>query len=102
VERVSRPVRDLQEKIDRTVDVISSCLAYCYDVPKLPDGSRPPKGIKLEEIDIWADALTSAIAEFDRDSESAFEGAASIQNLDGPQIDIMPRVETFLISSFYS
>jgi hypothetical protein len=100
VERVSRPVRDLQEKIDRSVDVISSCLAYCYDVPKLPDGSRPPKGIKLEEIDIWADTLTSAIAEFDRDSESALEGATSIQNLNGPQIDIMPRVETFLISSF--
>ncbi len=100
VDRVSQPARDLQEKIDRTVDVISSCLAYCYDVPKLPDGSRPPKGIRLEEIDIWADALTSAIAEFDKDSESALEGATSIQNLDGPQIDIMPRVETFLISSF--
>jgi hypothetical protein len=100
VDRVSEPVRDLQEKIDRTVNVISSCLAYCYDVPKLPVGSRAPKGIKLEEIDIWADVLTSAIADFDRDSESALEGATSTQNLDGPQVDIMPRVETFLISSF--
>jgi Putative ER transporter, 6TM, N-terminal/Fusaric acid resistance protein-like len=100
VQRVSGPVRDLQENIDRTVDVISSCLAYCYDVPKLPDGSRPPRGIKLEEIDIWADTLKSAIDNFDRDSESALEGATSTQNLDGPQIDIMPRIETFLISSF--
>jgi uncharacterized membrane protein YgaE (UPF0421/DUF939 family) len=100
VSRVSQPARDLQEKIDRTVDVISSCLAYCYDVPKLPDGSIPPRGIKLEEIDVWADVLTSAINEFDKDSESALEGATSLQNLDGPQIDIMPRVETFLISSF--
>ena len=100
VDRVSQPARDLQEKIDRTADVISCCLAYCYDVPKLPDGSRPPRGIKLEEIDIWADVLTSAIAAFDRDSESALEGATSIQNLDIPQIDIMPRIEIFLISSF--
>jgi uncharacterized membrane protein YgaE (UPF0421/DUF939 family) len=100
VDRVSQPVRDLQEKIDRTVDVISSCLAYCYDVPKLPDGSRPPRGIKLEEIDIWADTLMSAIVDFDRDSESALEGATSIQKLDSPLIDIMPRIETFLISSF--
>jgi uncharacterized membrane protein YgaE (UPF0421/DUF939 family) len=98
--RVSQPAGDLQEKIDRAVDVISSCLAYCYDVPKLPDGSRPPKGIKLEEIDIWADDLTSAISDFDRDSELALEGATSLQGLDDPQIDIMPRVETFLISSF--
>lgn len=100
VQRVSGPVTDLQKNIDRAVNVISSCLAYCYDVPKLPDGSRPPRGIKLEEIEIWANTLKSAIDNFDRDSESALEGATSVQNLDSSQIDIMPRIETFLISSF--
>lgn len=100
VERVSQPVIDLQAKVDKIVDVISSCLAYCYDVPKLPDGSRRPKGIKLEEIDIWADFLMAAIADFDRDSASALEGATELDKLEGTQIDIMPRIETFLISSF--
>jgi hypothetical protein len=69
-------------------------------VPKLPDGSRRPKGIKLEEIDIWSDVLTSAIVDFDRDSATALGGATALHNLEGPQIDIMPRIETFLISSF--
>lgn len=45
--RVAQPLRDLQEKIDRNTDVINSCLAYAYDVPVLPSGSRRPTGIRL-------------------------------------------------------
>lgn len=98
--QISQSVLDLQEKIDKTVDVISYCLAYCYDVPELPNGSRPPKGIKLEEIDIWVDIFTSAIADFDNGSALALENTTAIHDLEGPQIDIMPRIEIFLISSF--
>ncbi|KAH8759122.1 hypothetical protein F5882DRAFT_337519 [Hyaloscypha sp. PMI_1271] len=100
VSRISKPLVDLQEKIDRSVDVVTSCLAYCYDVPKLPSGARAPSGIELAEIDIRVDILTTAIAEFDKDSATALEGAASLRDLDHPQVDIMPRMETFLISSF--
>jgi hypothetical protein len=100
VSRISKPLADLQEKIDRSVDVVTSCLAYCYDVPKLPSGARAPSGIELAEIDIRVDILTTAIAEFDKDSATALEGAASLCDLDHPQVDIMPRMETFLISSF--
>jgi hypothetical protein len=100
VSRISKPLVDLQEKIDRSVDVVTSCLAYCYDVPKLPSGARAPSGIQLEEIDIRVDILTEAIAEFDKNSATALEGAASLHDLDHPQVDIMPRMETFLISSF--
>jgi Fusaric acid resistance protein-like/Aromatic acid exporter family member 2/Putative ER transporter, 6TM, N-terminal len=100
VSRISKPLADLQEKIDRSVDVVSSCLAYCYDVPELPSGARAPSGIQLAEIDIRVDILTEAIAEFDKDSATALEGAASLHDLDHPQVDIMPRMETFLISSF--
>ncbi|KAE9363848.1 hypothetical protein N431DRAFT_432020 [Stipitochalara longipes BDJ] len=98
--RISKPLADLQEKIDRSVDVVTSCLAYCYDVPKLPSGALAPRGIQLAEIDIRVDILTEAIAEFDKDSATALEGAASLHDLDHPQVDIMPRMETFLISSF--
>jgi hypothetical protein len=100
VSRISKPLVDLQEKIDRSVDVVTSCLAYCYDVPKLPSGARAPSGIRLEEIDIRVDILTEAMAEFDKDSATALEGAASLHDLDHLQVDIMPRMETFLISSF--
>lgn len=100
VQRIAKPLSELQEKIDRSVDVVSSSLAYCYDVPKLPSGIRAPAGIRLEEIDIRVDILIDAIADFDRTSALALEGAAALHDLGGPQIDIMPRMETFLISSF--
>jgi hypothetical protein len=66
----------------------------------LPSGARAPSGIELAEIDIRVDILTEALAEFDKDSATALEGAASLHDLDHPQVDIMPRMETFLISSF--
>lgn len=100
VNRISEPLANLQEKIDRSVDVVTASLAYCYDVPKLPSGARPPTGIKLEEIDIRVDVLTDALDEFDRDSAFALESAAALDDLEHPQLDIMPRMETFLISSF--
>ncbi|TVY52227.1 putative membrane protein [Lachnellula cervina] len=100
VARIAKPLADLQEKIDRSVDVVTSCLAYCYDVPKLPSGARAPKGIELQEIDIRIDILIEALADFDKNSASALEGAAALHDLDHPQVDIMPRMETFLISSF--
>jgi hypothetical protein len=37
---------------------------------------------------------------FDRDCSAALESAAAYYDTDGPQLDIMPRMETFLISSF--
>jgi hypothetical protein len=100
VGRTAKPLTDLQEKIDRSVDVVTSCLAYCYDVPKLPSGAHRPAGIELEEIDIRVDILAEAIVNFDKDSSFALEGAAALHDLDQPQVDIMPRMETFLISSF--
>ncbi|PVH81007.1 hypothetical protein DL98DRAFT_177536 [Cadophora sp. DSE1049] len=100
VGRITKPLADLQTAIDRSVDAVTSCLAFCYDVPKLPSGARAPSGIQLEEIDIRVDILTEALANFDKDSASALETAASLHDLDHPQVDIMPRMETFLVSSF--
>lgn len=100
VKRIAKPLADLQEKIDRSVDVVTSCLAHCYDVPRLPSGARPPSGIELEEIDIRVDILLDALKDFDRDSAFALEGAAALHDLDQQRVDIMPRMETFLISSF--
>lgn len=101
VSHIAQSLCDLQKNIDRSINVVTSSLAYCYDVKKLPSGAFPPKGIRLEEIDIQVDVLTDALKVFDLDSAAALENAAAIHDgLDGAQVDIMPRMETFLISSF--
>jgi hypothetical protein len=98
--RISEPLHELQETIDRSVDVVTSCLAYCYDVPTLPSGSKAPSGIVLEELDIRTDILQQAITDFDTNASLALEGAANLDELESTDVDITPRMETFLISSF--
>ncbi|EHK97286.1 putative Uncharacterized membrane protein [Glarea lozoyensis 74030] len=100
VGRIADPLRELQKTIDASVGVITSCLAYSYDVPKLPLGAPTPAGIQLQEIDIRIDVLTDALTEFDKNSAEALQGAASIRDLEHLQVDVMPRMETFLISLF--
>jgi hypothetical protein len=100
VDRITSPLRELQSNIDASVGVVTSCLAYSYDVPKLPFGAPTPGGIQLQEIDIRVDVLTDALTQFDKDSAEALESAAAISHLEHLQVDVMPRMETFLISSF--
>lgn len=98
--RVAKPYENLHFVVARTVEVVSACIAYAYDVPTLPSGARVPKGILLEELDIQMDILQKALLQFDADSASALEGAATMQELEGKEPDIMPREEVFLMSSF--
>ena len=98
--RIARPYEHLHRVVARTVDVVSACIAYAYDVPTLPSGARVPKGILLEELDMQTDILQKALLQFDAEAASALEGAATIQELEGKEPDIMPREEVFLISSF--
>lgn len=86
--------------------MISACLAYAYDVPPtacLKQGTRPPCGILLPELDIHIDTLHRAINDFGRTTTDALEGAADLTSLtpdDAGDVDVMPRDEVFLISSF--
>lgn len=98
--RVAKPYEDLHSVVARTVEVVSACVAYAYDVPTLPSGARVPKGILLEELDMQMDILQKALLQFDADAASALEGAATMQELEGKEPDIMPREEVFLMSSF--
>ena len=98
--RVAKPYEDLHSVVARTVEVVSACVAYAFDVPTLPSGARVPKGILLEEVDMHMDILQKALLQFDADAASALEGAATIQELEGKEPDIMPREEVFLMSSF--
>ena len=98
--RVAKPYEDLHHVVARTVEVVSACVAYAYDVPTLPSGARVPKGILVEELDMQMDVLQKALLQFDADAASALEGAAAMQELEGEEPDIMPREEVFLMSSF--
>lgn len=98
--KVAKPYEDLHHVVARTVEVVSACVAYAYDVPTLPSGARVPKGILVEELDMQMDVLQKALLQFDADAASALEGATSMQELEGKEPDIMPREEVFLMSSF--
>ena len=100
VERTAKPLSDLQTSIDHATSAVVSCLSYCYDVPKLPSGTMTPKTIDLRDIDANVDSLVDSLAQFDQDSAGALESAAELHDLAIPQVDIMPRMEVFLISSF--
>ena len=97
---MAKPYDDLHQIVARTVEVVSACIAYAYDVPTLPSGARVPKGILIEELDVQMDTLQKALLQFDADGASALEGAATVQELEGKEPDIMPREEVFLMSSF--
>ncbi|OTA59105.1 hypothetical protein K449DRAFT_385138 [Hypoxylon sp. EC38] len=98
--QIRGPTRTLQNHIQEAVYVITSALAYCYDVPRLPSGAPTPKGITLEEIDLRMNMFARALSLFDQDSAAALEHAASIEYRRESRGDIMPRMETHLISSF--
>ena len=98
--RVAKPYRDLQSVVARTNEVVSACIAYVYDVPTLPSGATAPEGILLEELDMYIDVIQKALLEFDAGAASALEGAATIEELEGKEPDVMPREEVFLMSSF--
>ena len=98
--RVAKPYEDLHLVVARTVEVVSACVAYAYDVPTLPSGASVPKGILLEELDVQMNILQKALLQFDADAASALEGAATMEEREGKEPDIMPREEVFLMSSF--
>lgn len=98
VERIREPVQEFQVSLQEAVTLVVSCLAYCYDVPNLPSGALAPDGIPLPELDLRIDHFKDALARFDDDC--AFELRTSALDETGQSADFMPRMETFLISSF--
>lgn len=69
----------------------------------LPWLSQGTHGILLQELDIHIDTLRTAIADFGRTTTDALESAADLTDLTpdaAGDVDVMPRDEVFLISSF--
>ncbi|KAJ3579929.1 hypothetical protein NPX13_g632 [Xylaria arbuscula] len=98
--QIRQPAKAMQEQIRDAVYLITSTLAYCYDVPQLPSGSPKPHGILLQEMDIRIDVFSRALAQFDSDSVAALESEAAASEGEDSIENITPRLETHLVSSF--
>lgn len=98
LQRLRGPVQEFETAFKDAANLAISCIAYCFDVPKLPSGARKPHGIEIEEIDLRIDAFTNALARFDQRSTEELRLAATGES--GEDVDLMPRMEMFLVSSF--
>ncbi|KAJ8129357.1 hypothetical protein O1611_g4276 [Lasiodiplodia mahajangana] len=98
--QIRQPAKEMQSQIRDAVRLITSALAYCYDVSQLPSGSTKPDGILLQEMDIRMGIFTEALSKFDIDSAIALESAAVATDDRDPMGEIAPRMETHLVSSF--
>ncbi|POR33031.1 Putative membrane protein [Tolypocladium paradoxum] len=96
--RIQDPVQEFQGSLNDAASLVMLCLAYCFDVPTLPSGAPTPKGIPLEEIDLRIDQFTDSLRLFD--TRSAEELKRAMMDQTGQSVDFMPRMETFLVSSF--
>ncbi|KAL9019386.1 MAG: hypothetical protein Q9185_003372 [Variospora sp. 1 TL-2023] len=100
LQRIAPPYTMLSTVIARAIDCVTLSIAYSYDVPKLPAGARPPKGLCIDSVDRTTEELSQALLSFDREIAEALEGAVDLQELNQGSIDIMPREEIFLVASF--
>ncbi|KAL8629599.1 hypothetical protein Q9189_004667 [Teloschistes chrysophthalmus] len=100
LQRITPPYRRLSAVVLSAVDCVTVCIAYSYDVAILPSGARAPKGLSVEEVNIYLNELCEALISFDAEIATALEGAAELQGSNGNQLDVMPREEVFLVASF--
>ncbi|KLO84614.1 related to Lactobacillus putative histidine protein kinase SppK [Fusarium fujikuroi] len=98
IERIREPVQVFEGSLKEAVRLVIICVAYCYDVRRLPSGAPTPRGIHLQELDLRIDLFAEAIANFD--ASCSMELRRSGMDKSGYSTDFMPRMETFLISSF--
>jgi hypothetical protein len=93
--RVREPVSDLLTQVDAAILLVVSCLAYCYDVEKLPAGVIAPKGIILEELDIRVDTFAAAVAFYDLCFQESLSRVAAAEAAN-EDVSCFPWIETGL------
>lgn len=98
IARIREPTEEFDASIKEAVRLVIICVAYCYDVPKLPSGLPVPSEISLHELDYKIDLFTEAIANFDTSCSAELRRSRTGETRQN--VDFMPRLETFLISSF--
>ena len=97
--QIATPYQRLNVVVSRAIASVTECIAYTYDVAKLPSGARRPTRLSIEDLDLRMTELSKALVAFDVDIAAALEGAVE-NGPAGEQMDIMPREEIFLVASF--
>lgn len=86
--QVRAPLCALQLEMRQAVRVITSTVAFCYDVRELPDQYTRPAGIMVEEIDTRIGLFTQALGQFDQESGNALAQAATTVYKKDAQVSI--------------
>ncbi|PFH62354.1 hypothetical protein XA68_13948 [Ophiocordyceps unilateralis] len=96
--RIRRPAQDFQVSVAEAANLVILCLAYCFDVPKLPSGAAAPRSMSLQELDVRIDKFARSLTLFD--TEAADQLKQAMMDKSYEPIDFMPGMETFMASSF--
>lgn len=88
--RVREPVAELLGQVDAAIALVVTCLAYCYDVEKLPAGIIAPKGILIEELDVRVDTYAAAVAFYDRCFQESLSRVAAAEEAAFEQVSPDP------------
>ncbi|KAL8668664.1 MAG: hypothetical protein Q9168_006718 [Polycauliona sp. 1 TL-2023] len=100
LQRITVPYTKLDTVISRAIRCVTVCIAYSYDVSKLPSGARVPKELAVEEVDLYLEELGEALRTFDTEIAVAFDGTVESQEVNDQRLDLVPREEIFLVASF--
>lgn len=92
------PVDEFRVALHDAAFLVMTCIAYCYDAPQVPLGAQKPRGIMVEELDLRIEIFTEALARFDEQAAHELRLVAMGEPDGG--VDLMPRMENFLVSSF--
>ena len=84
--RVRGSITHLQQHVVSAIEMVVVSMAYCYDVKRLPNGARAPRGILLEEVDIRIEIFEKALVAYDRSSMKALGKAASMEEKETDQV----------------
>ncbi|KAL8783830.1 MAG: hypothetical protein Q9213_004376 [Squamulea squamosa] len=98
--RTTRPYTNFVSVVSRAVDLVNVCIAYTYNVSRLPSGAKAPKKLVIEEVDVYIEELSEALRLFDNDIAAALESAVETPVSSGQELDVTPREEIFLVASF--
>ncbi|PHH76569.1 hypothetical protein CDD80_1430 [Ophiocordyceps camponoti-rufipedis] len=96
--RIRGPAQVFQVSVAESANLVILCLAYCFDVPKLPSGAAAPRTVSLQELDVRIDKFARSLTLFD--TEAANQLRENMMDKSYEPVDFMPGMETFMASSF--
>ncbi|KAI9797720.1 MAG: hypothetical protein M1825_005712 [Sarcosagium campestre] len=98
ITKIGPPLNELQVCLDHSINMVTACVSYAYGVQS--DEVIERKDVNLQELDRLIDVLDQALINFDDGCSAALKSARVLEELNNQEVDLSPREEYFLISSF--